>query len=83
MKQGTTVLQVRGIPVSLRDRLRRKAKRQNRSMSQYVIDLIAADVRSPTLDEWLAEVRSGPRTHLDIPAAQALHEARAEESPDR
>ncbi|MEK7862237.1 MAG: hypothetical protein AAB295_03125 [Chloroflexota bacterium] len=60
----TTDLQVRGIPVSLRERLRRRAERKGVSMSQYVIERLDADLALPTLDEWLDEVAALPKVDL-------------------
>jgi len=80
VKAKTTDLQIRGIPVKLRDDLRRKAESKGVSMSQYLIDLIQRDVpRTMPLDEWLAMVRKNPTIDLGRPAAELLHEARAAE----
>ncbi|HEV2249782.1 MAG TPA: hypothetical protein VGT60_04665 [Candidatus Limnocylindria bacterium] len=80
MKPKTTDLQIRGIPVATRDKLRRKARSSGVSMSKYLIDLIDRDV--PTvlpLAEWLAMVRKNPRIDLGRPAADLLHEAQDED----
>lgn len=80
MKPKTTDLQIRGIPVKLRDELRRKAESKGVSMSQYLIDLIQRDVpRKMPLDEWLALVRADPPVVLGRPAADLVHEARDED----
>lgn len=60
----TTDLQLRGVPVSLRDRLRRRAARKGVSMSRYVIEILQDDLARPTLPEWLAEVGKLPRVDL-------------------
>jgi hypothetical protein len=80
MKPKTTDLQIRGIPVATRDKLRRKAKSSGVSMSKYLIDLIDREVveRMP-LDEWLAMVRKNPPVDLGgMSAADLIHEDRAE-----
>jgi post-segregation antitoxin (ccd killing protein) len=51
-----TDLQIRGMPVVLRDRLRRRADARGLSMSQYVIEILADDLARPTVAEWAAEV---------------------------
>ena len=80
MKPKTTDLQIRGMPVKLRDELRRKAESSGVSMSQYLIDLIQRDVpRKIPLDEWLALVRTDPPVDLGRPAADLVHEAQAED----
>lgn len=79
MRPTTTDLQIRGIPVKLRDRLRSKAESNGKSMSEYLIGLIEKDVEALTMDEWAALVRSRPRVKLNVSAAELLREAYAEE----
>ena len=80
MKAKTTDLQIRGIPVKLRDELRRKAESKGVSMSQYLIDLIKRDVpRKMPLEEWLALVHTDPPVDLGRPAAELVQEAREED----
>ena len=55
-----TDLQIRGVPVTLRERLRRRAAGKGVSMSQYVIEILKDDLERPTMAEWLAEVRKLP-----------------------
>lgn len=81
----TTDLQIRGIPVSLRERLRRRAMRKGVSMSQYVIEQLKADLALPTLDEWLDEVARLPKIDLEargLSAAQLVREAREEDETE-
>ena len=59
-----TDLQIRGVPVVLRDRLRRRADGKRLSMSQYVIQVLQDDLSRPTLEEWLAEVGKLPPIDL-------------------
>jgi len=79
VKAKTTDLQIRGIPVATRDKLRRKAKSKGVSMSQYLIDLIDREVDAMPLDEWLALVRSDPPVNLGVSAAELLREVHDEE----
>jgi post-segregation antitoxin (ccd killing protein) len=60
----TTDLQIRGIPVTLRDRLRRRATRKGLSMSQYVTEMLESELGLPTIDEWLDEVAALPKVDL-------------------
>ena len=78
MKPKTTDLQIRGIPVKLRDDLRRKAESKGVSMSQYLIDLIQRDTEPMPLEEWLALVHKDPPVELSMSAADALKEVRDE-----
>ncbi len=60
MTSRRTDLQIRGIPVALRERLRRRAGRKGLSMSQYVIEILKDDLARPTVAEWVAEVGKLP-----------------------
>ena len=90
MRQGKTDIQIRGVPVSLRDRVHDKARARGRSLSAYLIELLEADVGRLTVAEWRARInaRGGGirlrnlkalkgRTVVDI-----LHEARREAGRD-
>lgn len=60
-KRPTVDLQLRGVPRSLRDAVRRRARSKGLSMSRYVIEVIKDDMERPaTINEWLAEVRQDP-----------------------
>lgn len=77
----TTDLQIRGIPVALRDRLRKRAARKGVSMSQYVVERLGEDLSRPTIDEWLDEVHRLPKvdlTALGTSGAQLVRGAREE-----
>lgn len=78
MKPKTTDLQIRGIPIATRDKLRRKAKSSGVSMSKYLIDLIDRQVDTMPLDEWFALVRKDPPVDIGMSAADLLKEVRDE-----
>jgi len=59
-----TDVQIRGVPVALRERLRRRADSKGLSMSQYVIEILADDLARPTLAEWVAAVGKSPPIDL-------------------
>lgn len=60
-KRATVDLQLRGVPVSLRDAVRRRARGKGVSMSRYVIEVIKDDIERPaSLKEWLDEVAQDP-----------------------
>ena len=72
-------LQVRGMPLALRERLRRRADGKGLSMSQYVIEILADDLARPTLAEWLAEVGKSPPIDLGgKTGAELVREGRRE-----
>jgi len=59
-----TDVQIRRVPVALRERLRKRADSKGLSMSQYVIEILTDDLARPTLAEWLAEVGKSPPIDL-------------------
>ena len=59
-----TDVQIRGVPVTLRERLRRRADSKGLSMSQYVIEILADDLSRPTVAEWVAAVGKSPPIDL-------------------
>jgi hypothetical protein len=79
VKPKTTDLQIRGIPIATRDKLRRKAKSSGVSMSKYLIDLIDREVDTIPLKEWLELVRKNPRVDIGMSAADLLKEIHDEE----
>lgn len=77
----TTDLQIRSVPVALRDRLRARATRKGVSMSQYVVEKLKEDLGRPTIDEWLDQAHRLPRVDLaamGTSGAQLVREAREE-----
>jgi len=81
--QAKTDIQVRGVPVALRDKARGRAKAQGRSLSHYVRDLIEADVAALTLEEWFEQIRRRgpirPRGMRGKTMVDVLYEARRED----
>jgi len=59
-----TDVQLRGVPVTLRERLRKRADSKGLSMSQYVIEILTDDLARPSLAEWFAEVGKSPAIDL-------------------
>jgi predicted DNA-binding protein len=82
MKEGKkTNLQIRGMPVPLRDEVSRRAAKKGQTMSQYLTELIERRIKEEeSLEKWLDEVRRwepipvAPGTDV----AQAIREAREE-----
>ena len=72
-------VQLRGVPVALRERLRKRADSKGMSMSQYVIQLLTDDLARPSLAEWLAAVGKSPPIYLGgKTGAQLVREGRRE-----
>ena len=79
MSTKKTDVQIRGVPVALRERLRRRADGKGLSMSQYVIEILKDDLARPTVAEWAAEVGKLPPVDLGgKTGAQLVREARRE-----
>jgi hypothetical protein len=57
-------VQIRGVPLALRERLRRRSGSKGLSMSQYVIEILKDDLARPTIAEWAAEVGKLPPIDL-------------------
>lgn len=66
-------LQVRNVPDSLHENLRRHAKENNRTMSEVVVTAVEREL---TRWEWLKRLESHPRTNLGVSAADLLAEER-------
>jgi class 3 adenylate cyclase len=74
-----TDVQIRGVPVALRERLRRRADSKGVSMSQYVIEILKDDLERPTIAEWVAEVGKHPPIDLGRKTgAELVRETRRE-----
>jgi hypothetical protein len=74
-----TDVQIRGVPVALRERLRRRADSKGLSMSQYVIEILKDDLERPTVAEWVAEIGKHPPIDLGgKTGAELVRETRRE-----
>ena len=80
--QVKTDIQVRGVPVTLRDRARERAKSRGHSLSEYIRGLIDADLSQPTINEWIARIKARPPVRVaplgGMTIVDVLHEARRE-----
>jgi len=74
-----TDLQIRGMPIALRERLRRRADRKGLSMSKYVIEILKDDLARPTIAEWMADVGKLPPVDFEgQTSAAVVRDARRE-----
>lgn len=67
-------LQVKNVPTPLHERLRRRARQQNRTISALVL---AAIERELARQDWLDRLRTRPETELGLTAASLSEEDRA------
>jgi plasmid stability protein len=71
-------VQVKNVDPDLHDQLRARAAAAGVPLGEYVLELIRRDLRTPSRQDWLAQVRALPRIGHDVDIADALDEARAE-----
>lgn len=75
-----SAIQVKKVPAELHERLRERARREGRTLSEYVLWVLERDVATPTTREWFERLREDePATGVsseDI--VSAIHEGRDE-----
>lgn len=74
----TTNIQIRGVPLETRERVRRRARKLGRSMSEYLLSLIDRDLRVPTPEEFRRKLAGLSSVALDRPAARDIERLRRE-----
>ncbi|MEX2555959.1 MAG: Arc family DNA-binding protein [Actinomycetota bacterium] len=78
----TTNIQIRGVPIEIRERVRRRARKEGRSMSDYLLSLIERDLSVPTPAEFGRRLARLSAVVLDRPAARDIEEIRGERDVD-
>jgi hypothetical protein len=75
-----SAIQIKNVSEDLHIRLRDRARRQGRTLSEYVRRLIEADLALPTTEEWLERVkRRKPVGGISSERiAELIHEGRRE-----
>jgi hypothetical protein len=77
-----SIIQVRGVPARTQRRLKAKAGKEGKSLSEYLRGELERLAEVPTVDEWLDRVAS--RTPVDgESAAEAIRAERAERERSR
>lgn len=71
-------LQVKNVPEDIHEELRRRAELRGVTVRDYVLDMLRRDQERPTKEEWLAHLRSLPRTVMDRPTDELIREDREE-----
>lgn len=72
-------IQVRNVPAGVHKELKRRAKGEGKSLSEYVNGLFSKHVALPTEREWLEQLQKDEPIDLGMPAADLVREAREEE----
>jgi plasmid stability protein len=68
-------LQIRNMPEDVHRRLKARAAREGRSLSEYALSQLRRSLERPTMDEWLADVRS--RTPVELPEGAVVEVIRS------
>ena len=71
------IIQVRGVSTRTLRRLKAKARKEGKSLAEYVRGELDNLAQQPTLDEWLDEVASREPVR-GVSAAEEIRAARAE-----
>jgi plasmid stability protein len=71
-------LQIKNVPDGVHAELRRRAALAHMSIRDYVLRLIERDQERMSAQEWLAQLRSRERVHLEQNPADGIAEDRAE-----
>lgn len=66
-------IQVKNVPTPLHERLRRRARQQNRTISDFVL---ASVERELARQDWLDRLRTRPEVDLGISAASLIEQDR-------
>lgn len=75
-------VQIRNVPEGIHEELKRRAKAEGQSLSEYVNGLFSKHVALPTEREWLAQLEQDEPIDLGMPAAELVREAREEEEQE-
>jgi len=75
-----SAIQIKNVPPDLHERLRERARREGRNLSEYALAVLERDLATPTTREWLERLRQDEPvrgiTSEDI--VSLIHEGRAE-----
>ncbi len=77
---AVSAIQVKNVSEDVHTKLRERARRQGRSLSEYVRRLIEVDLALPTTEEWLERVRQREpvRGISSEQIVELIHEGRRE-----
>lgn len=74
--------QIRNFPRELKERLRKRARDHNRTMSDYAVSLLQESLERPDPNELLHRLRALEPVDLGVSAAELLEESRRERDSD-
>jgi plasmid stability protein len=70
------MLQVRSLSSATHRKLKARAALEGMTLSDYVKKLIERDLEKPSIKEWLAQLETQPRVHLDPPPEDLIRQDR-------
>jgi plasmid stability protein len=75
-----SAIQIKNVPPELHERLRERAQREGRSLSEYARGVLERDLALPTTREWLDRLREDEpvRGITSEEIVDLIHEGRAE-----
>lgn len=74
-----SAIQIKNVPQELHARLRERARREKRNLSEYVLNVLERDLSLPTTREWLDRVGQDPASDITSEEiVNTIHEGRAE-----
>lgn len=76
-------LQIKDVPATLHDEIRRRAALRRLSMRDFVLQLLERELEQPSWEEWLAEVAALPPAGPRVDAVAAVESARRERADER
>ena len=75
------MIQVRSVPPALHRELVRRARARGQTLTEYIQHILEREVGRPPAHEVFARIAGFPRVDLGMPAAELIHQARAERTP--
>jgi len=74
----TKIIQVRNVPDSVHETLRKRAAEERKSLSEYVLGELERLTSRPTMREALARIRQDEPIELSVSVAELVREGREE-----
>jgi plasmid stability protein len=75
-----SAIQIKNVPPALHERLRERARREGRNLSEYALDVLERDLAVPTTREWLDRLKQDEPVQgiASEEIVSLIHEGRAE-----
>jgi plasmid stability protein len=76
--QRMGMIQIRNVPEDLHRKLKARAAERGQTLSDYLLEIVRRESEQPTLEEWLARVKTRPPVYLEKSSAEIIRELREE-----